>query len=72
MTVTAESIGQKIAEAMRDAGAKPAHVAAALDIGVSTLHRYVRGETDPSYRHIVQLAQFLDKPIDWFVGEAAA
>jgi transcriptional regulator with XRE-family HTH domain len=43
---------------------------AAADIGISlsTLHRWMNGENQPSYVKMVRLARITGRPLDWFIS----
>lgn len=69
--ITRESVGGKIAEAMADAGVKSTPLAAYIGVSESTLRRFIDGQTEPSYRQVVRMSEFLGKPLGWFVEAAA-
>lgn len=71
MEVTSATVGQRIQAARAARGWSHEKVAGALDIGKSTLIRWEQGQTDPSFRKMVELAELFGKPITWFADNGS-
>jgi transcriptional regulator with XRE-family HTH domain len=67
-TLTAKIIGEHLQDARSQRGWKLERLAVELGVHPDTLARYERGDSEPSYRQVIHIAQLLDFPLDWFVG----
>ena len=66
-------VGRRIREARRAAGFRsPESFSAVLGISVATLHRWESGRTGLNTAKLERVAQATGRPVEFFVGKAAA
>lgn len=69
----AGTLGAKIREARRGAGFTNAEgLAVALGVGVRTVQRWESGESDPSVKRVLQIAQLTNQSPQFFLTDGVA
>lgn len=72
MTVDAETMGQRVAEARSRAGLTQAELAAMIPLDRSSLAKIERGSRRISAMELARVADALDTRIEWFIEDAPA
>jgi transcriptional regulator with XRE-family HTH domain len=62
----AAAVSQRLMQARRERGLTQAEIARALGVANTTVSRWERGLARPHLRHVMPLANLLEKPADWF------
>lgn len=64
--LAAKEIGQRIAQARKEAGMNQDELAELVDVSRRSLQGYEAGEVIP-YKHFRTLAEVLNRPVGWFL-----
>lgn len=62
------AFGERLKELRKERGLGQIALAAALDVGKSSISLWERGETEPTLSNLVAIAQYFDVTLDWLAG----
>lgn len=65
-------LAAQIKKARIEAGLSREKLAVALDVSLSTIVRWETGRTEPSVKKTLEVARVTQKPLQFFLGKAAA
>jgi transcriptional regulator with XRE-family HTH domain len=60
-------MGDRIAGRAAEVGLRPIEIAVAVGVSVSTVDRWLRGQSEPRARHLVALAQVLGVTVEFLL-----
>lgn len=66
-TISRKELGKRLRQARTEAGYDHlTPVAAVIGVHPDTLANYESGNSEPSFRAVVVLSRFFDRPLEWF------